>query len=1648
MRPSTTQPGTQRKRLSFSHPSRNGLFPAVAGAPSTTPIALPPGHFLALPPTHAAAPASTTTAHHHDVDVQTSAQTVTPNLAAGNLAPNTSTTASADFEVDVRTGFLPFDAAVDRLPAEYEVWEEALWAARGEGVVGQNLRLGVDGLQEQVWRKGIEELIPSRRVDACALHPFATQLVAQSPSSSPRLVVPVTLLRTHSSRVTNSPNDTSLDPGVDIRSLARDTVLYNSHPVNPHSPPSFERNPYVKSLVTFTNTSDEAHFYLTSTRCELAGVNALSIMRASLDEAFMADSLSLTRLTGYLNDLAAMIDHIGDIILDVRNGCDPAVFYHLIRPWFKGGDSDGPNSAGWAFLGVQEETTFDLSSAAEHATTPSSPSADTQSLKGRKFSGPSAGQSSLIHALDVFLTVDHTPKEQGATAEETFMTRMLMYMPAPHRAFLQHLSTVPHPIRSLVTANREKRPALVAAYDHALEALKRLREKHMRIATIYVIQQARRPPTAALVKMGAVPTTTTSAGQEHVKLHATSLSEIIRDEEEQDGLDDQVRGTGGTALIKFLKMCRDNTACAKLSGVRLPRPSASYPPPSPTTAATMSSLLPNQHRSTSDRLLNNYLSSQKQLSTALLTLLSHSHSSSSSLLAYVTSSPGVLFPVRRAVQYAAFEGPSSGAAYNDSDGNSGKWNEYIQSLENFRVDLKQVHSLEEELSQVKRDREILVSRLIKATRSKPSKKDILRGTTKSQSGASEAGGSVLSFRSDESEKTSGGTSKRQTKLAEAQAEVLGCEEHLRSLEVRLEDERSKVMKHGLMERFKAMEDVGRMWQRQARLGIAELQRADGLDGPLLPPNAYELDSNGSIAPSQSASQIGYGSDGEQERSHGRANNRNRQRVPPITGSVTGSIAEEDENQTSGSEDEGNLVVHENTRGGAGISSGRVPAPAKSNNTLSNANGTGSKRFSAGTGHGVPSITDFRNVQRRNSGDGGGGSSDGSSAAGGRGGRRTQSEVALGYNPPRNHRKRQSIRRAFSGGAASDDGSSIRSLRGNGKKKGGFFRSLAKLFKTKPAGGEVGSIRGGGSRRGGGADSPPLTTRSTSGWTTRTDTNLRARSAGISARGAEDSSDDEDTMGRGAMMAVTNNRNNTWSVDKVGVAPGAAAKPAAKTIKKSRSDLGAGGKSRSNSQSTITPVSGATGKVVSKPPGVSAPGIVRSNTMTSVGTADDKSSKRLRHGSITRTRAGGSNLGGPSIASVLDNKSAPAGPKLMEVPKAPKSQLVGVPPPLSTSASAPLGFAGGNENKRSSTISQSAKSTASSNATAMPRSATTNLDTLGLGAPVGSGNSHSRETSGETADSLPAHGQTPLPPSKTLSPPAKSAMRTSSPVPSMQQLPLPPPAFMVTAPGPVVLDRPVVAEKKPEAVATTTATKNETSPEVGQRSLVTESSAIERPLTPTGMTTDGESIYESAVESEDEYDGGRTPATTPMTTAPVTSRVPPSETGSDESDDTAIMSRYKVVENTEGLAAKHKESKLPVEDFHHDEEPSSAATKTDTLRVPGQTGTTKDNDDFVAHAPVSVTESTLERRKSVRMNVPDSPSSLDTPPRNAAATNGNGWSSSRVGRVADSSEEDESAAYVKAKKGLQRYANLSPSSPGKTPKKKKSTTKSPSSKVKA
>ena len=105
------------------------------------PFALPPGHFLSLPPSFAQPdhPSSSNTASH----------------VANGLAPNVASLAAADYDVDVRNGFLPGTFNVTRLPKAWDLWEDALSAARGEGA-GQGLRLGGTRPGDQLWRHGVE----------------------------------------------------------------------------------------------------------------------------------------------------------------------------------------------------------------------------------------------------------------------------------------------------------------------------------------------------------------------------------------------------------------------------------------------------------------------------------------------------------------------------------------------------------------------------------------------------------------------------------------------------------------------------------------------------------------------------------------------------------------------------------------------------------------------------------------------------------------------------------------------------------------------------------------------------------------------------------------------------------------------------------------------------------------------------------------------------------------------------------------------------------------------------------------------------------------------------------------------------------------------------------------------------------------------------------------------------------------------------------------------------------------------------------------------------------------------------------------------------------------------------------------------------
>lgn len=510
----------------------------MEAGPSRPRIPLPPGHFLSLPPSYADAN-----------DEFPSGVPSTSSHTSNGLAPNVASLAAADFEVDVRTGFLPGTNNVTRLPDAYALWEDALSAARGGGVPGQEIRLGGRREQDRLWRNGIETMpvldtrpllssLPHLRrahlVLSFLLH-FYVHTTPAGPKTAP-LPIPESI----SIPVVAVSQLLGLPPVVTYS----DTVLYNFLPRDLSAPLTLENNPPAGAVETFTNTRSEEQFYIISAMCEIAGAEALKLMRQSLDELFLSDSTALRRLTLYLRRLATKIDLIGDITLSMLKEIDPEEFYHLIRPWFRGGDSDGPSSLGWEFKGTNAS-----------GSTAENPEISTT---GSLFSGPSAGQSSLIHAIDIFLTVDHSeqiheaspkilvddaPIAQDAKStpnEATFVERMLQYMPHQHRTFLLHLASHPAPLRQLVVQHQHTHPKLAQAYDGALEALKRFREKHMRIVSFFIIQQARRQPSERIREM-------------------TGMDGFI---EVPKG--DELRGTGGSPLFKFLKRCRDNTTKAML----------------------------------------------------------------------------------------------------------------------------------------------------------------------------------------------------------------------------------------------------------------------------------------------------------------------------------------------------------------------------------------------------------------------------------------------------------------------------------------------------------------------------------------------------------------------------------------------------------------------------------------------------------------------------------------------------------------------------------------------------------------------------------------------------------------------------------------------------------------------------------------------------------------------------------------------------------------------------------------------------------------------------------------------------------------------------------------------------------------------------
>ncbi|KAF8343598.1 Indoleamine 2,3-dioxygenase [Amanita rubescens] len=398
-----------------------------------------------------------------------------------------------------------------RLPIEWEMWEVTL-----EDAVKSKVRLGNKiGLTREetacseTWRTSVRMLpvLPVsnlRRSKSLLRRAHVNATIIPRPISIPLLRISAIL---------------KIPP---LLTYA-DTVLYNwrvesetSVPsptlasINHHQP-NFN---HIRSQITFSTTPDEEEFYL-------------SIMRVILDEIFIGDDIAVRRITRYLSTLAQIIEDMKTLLEGLKSRCDPDTYYNDVRPWFNGQDADARGRA-WVFEGIEEAQ----SDADAEGITIAEPT---------ELSGPSAGQSSIIHVLDIFLGVDH---ESAVTndGKPSFITRMKTYMPYQHRLFIDYLASYPRSLRTFVMARRghgKEAEELTSAYNRAVKALKVFRDAHMIIAALYILGPARRAADrVAAMGMGE------------------GKAEKVKDGEKERK---PVIGTGGTALVTFLKATRSRT---------------------------------------------------------------------------------------------------------------------------------------------------------------------------------------------------------------------------------------------------------------------------------------------------------------------------------------------------------------------------------------------------------------------------------------------------------------------------------------------------------------------------------------------------------------------------------------------------------------------------------------------------------------------------------------------------------------------------------------------------------------------------------------------------------------------------------------------------------------------------------------------------------------------------------------------------------------------------------------------------------------------------------------------------------------------------------------------------------------------------------
>lgn len=417
----------------------------------------------------------------------------------------------ADYGLSHKHGFLPDTLPLTRLPDPYYNKWEAIAANLQALILSRRLRGVIDRLPV-LSTIGLEHDSEWRR--AYSLLSFmAHGYIWGGDSPSDRLPPPISVpLLEISHRLEVPP----------VATYAA-VCLWNFKPLFVDE--DIDNLENLATLNTFTGSIDESWFYLVSVAIEARGAPILSLMMTAMDAVRHGDSETVTRC---LRSFAERLTDLTKILQRMHESCDPTVFYHRIRPFLAG-------SKNMAEAGLPYGVIYEDGSGQEEY---------------QQFSGGSNAQSSLIQFFDIALGIEHSPTGESrasqaenqakAAKRHNFIQDMRRYMPGRHADFLNDVTGVAN-IRPYVESHRGDKE-LCLAYDACLAMLSAFRDKHIAIVTRYIITPSR-----------------------EVRARSRSRSpEVTRDRmniavASQKNNGKSQKGTGGTALIPFLKQARDET---------------------------------------------------------------------------------------------------------------------------------------------------------------------------------------------------------------------------------------------------------------------------------------------------------------------------------------------------------------------------------------------------------------------------------------------------------------------------------------------------------------------------------------------------------------------------------------------------------------------------------------------------------------------------------------------------------------------------------------------------------------------------------------------------------------------------------------------------------------------------------------------------------------------------------------------------------------------------------------------------------------------------------------------------------------------------------------------------------------------------------